>query len=340
MHVSYIFLSILTAALLACAPSGVADARDASRLAVPSNSASSPEAAAPLQPAPALSDPNSGLPTAEQLSQDRLPRTATSPQALQPGNAPPLPNFNLPPDDWAKQELARRGFQRSTDRKLVALDPGHGGPEVGAAQGRLAEKTVNLQIALELKALLEAAGIQVLVIRETDSRVYALPEDQSLSPNNPLRADLQGRIDLANAAGADLFISIHNNGSANSAEAGTEVWYAPDRPFGEKNWLLAREVLNGLIGALADVGYGAPNRGLKNGSEFRVFRDRVFPLFVLGNPRTEPRTTRATQMPGILGESLFLSNPYEASLLAQEPIQLAIAKGYLRGVLSYFAVTG
>ena len=222
----------------------------------------------------------------------------------------------------------------------MVVDPGHGGPEVGAAQGRLAEKNINLQIALKLKALLEAEGIQALVTRETDSRVYAFPEDQSQTPNNPLRADLEGRIDLANTAGADLFVSIHNNGSGNPAEAGTEVWYAPDRPFGERNWLLAQEVLNGLIGALADAGYNAPNRGLKNGSEFRVFRGQVFPLFVLGNPRPEPRATRATQMPGVLGESLFLSNPYEANLLAQEPIQLAIAKGYLRGVLSYFAVTG
>lgn len=340
MDVAHIILSILTAALLACTPSGVADTRDNSRLVVPGNSASSPEAPAALPLATALPDTNGDLPTAEQLFQDRPPRTVTSPQGLQPSDAPPLPNFRLPPDDWAKRELARRGFQRSTDRKLVALDPGHGGPEVGAAQGRLAEKGVNLRIALKLGVLLEAAGIQALVIRETDSRVYVLPEDQSLSPNNPLRADLQGRIDLANAVGADLFISIHNNGSGNPAEAGTEVWYAPDRPFGDKNWLLGRAVLDGLIGALADAGYSAPNRGLKNGSEFRVFRDRVFPLFVLGNPRTEPRPTRATQMPGVLGESLFLSNPYEASLLAQEPIQLAIARGYLRGVLSYFAVTG
>jgi hypothetical protein len=99
-------------------------------------------------------------------------------------------------------------------------------------------------------------------------------------------------------------------------------------------------VLNGILGQLRAAGYDAPNRGLKNGSQFRVFGDRVFPLFVLGNPRTEPRPTRGTEMPGVLGESLFLSNQHEAALLGQERIQEAIARGYLQGISRYFAQTG
>ncbi|MEK7214373.1 MAG: N-acetylmuramoyl-L-alanine amidase, partial [Chloroflexota bacterium] len=153
----------------------------------------------------------------------------------------------------------------------------------------------------------------------------------------PLRADLQARVDLANAARANLFISIHNNGSSNPAEAGTEVWYAPDHPQGDKNWLLGQEVLNGIVEHLAGAGYRAPNRGLKNGSQFRVFQGRVFPLFVLGAPRAEPRPARGITMPGVLGESLFLSNSYEAALLGQDAFQEAIARGYLQGIQRFFA---
>ena len=90
------------------------------------------------------------------------------------------------------------------------------------------------------------------------------------------------------------------------------------------------------MGELHAPGYASPSRGLKNGSQFRVWRGRVHPLFVLGKARTGRRQTRATQMPGILGESLFLSNRYEASLLAEERYQDAIARGYREGILRYF----
>ena len=153
---------------------------------------------------------------------------------------------------------------------------------------------------------------------------------------NPLRADLQSRVDLANAANADLFVFIHNNGSTNRAEGGAEVWYDPTRPFAAQNFQLATGVLEGILAELAAAGYAATNRGLKNAATFRVFNGRTFSLFVLGNPRTEPRRTRATQMPGILGESLFMSNPTEGALLAEPRIQQAIARGYLRGINAYF----
>jgi N-acetylmuramoyl-L-alanine amidase len=139
-----------------------------------------------------------------------------------------------------------------------------------------------------------------------------------------------------NAAGADLFISIHNNGSTNRAEGGAEVWYDPTRAFAHDNYRLANAVLDGMLSELAGAGYAATNRGLKNAATSRVFNGRTFSLFVLGNARAEPRRTRATAMPGVLGESLFMSNPTEGALLSEPRIQQAIARGYLRGVNAYF----
>ncbi len=241
-----------------------------------------------------------------------------------------------PPAAWAAGELAVRGFVRNPKQRLVVIDPGHGGPEVGAASGKLAEKNVNLAIALKLQGLLDGAGYQTLLTRTADTRVYAMPEADAANSYNPVRADLQARVDLANAARADLFVALHNNGSGNAAEAGTEVWYDASRPFADANFRLAMGILEGITGELRAAGYADPNRGLKNGATFREFNGRVFSLFVLGNPRTEPRPTRATMMPGALGESLFLSNPTEAALLAQDAVQDAIAQGYFRGISRYF----
>ncbi|MCX6023829.1 MAG: hypothetical protein NTZ05_19295, partial [Chloroflexi bacterium] len=96
----------------------------------------------------------------------------------------------------------------------------------------------------------------------------------------------------------------------------TEVWYAPDRSFGALNTVLAQEVLAALVAEIRGQGYQVPNRGIKDDTTFRFFNGRYFPIFVLGPPRADPPpTSRATQMPGILGETLFLSNPHEAQLL-------------------------
>lgn len=309
MKIAWILLLLLGAA--ACGPALAAPLQDG-------------EEEIAVQQDPAVSEDPAPPATAEVPPPPATERS----QSSQPG---PL----YPPNDWASQELARRGFVRDRSLKLVAIDPGHGGSEVGSGYNGLAEKTVNLSIAWKLRALLEAAGIQVVMTREDNGRAYTVPDDPATS-RAQYRADLQARVDLANASGADIFVAVHNNGSANRAVAGTEVWYAPDRPFEDENWRLANAVMEGLLGELQAAGYDSLNRGLKDGSHFRVFGDRVLPLFVLGNPRPAPNATRATQMPGVLGESLFLSNAHEGWLLTHDHIHDAIARGYQAGILRYF----
>ena len=100
--------------------------------------------------------PTPELPTAETLPPSQ---TIGQPSANSPALSASAIN---PPAEWAAQELARRGLVRDPSKKMVVLDPGHGGPDVGAAAGSLAEKAVNLGIALKLKGLLEADGFQAL----------------------------------------------------------------------------------------------------------------------------------------------------------------------------------
>lgn len=91
----------------------------------------------------------------------------------------------------------------------VVLDPGHGGSNTGAAgvvEG-LFEKRLTLALAREVAALLRESGVEVVMTR-TDDRYVSLRE----------------RVRIANAAGAELFVSIHANASPARAQRGTETY--------------------------------------------------------------------------------------------------------------------
>ncbi|MSQ15210.1 MAG: N-acetylmuramoyl-L-alanine amidase [Dehalococcoidia bacterium] len=277
-----------------------------------------------------------------------LPGRAAQPEPRIPPGTPesPTPPQSLidqswvqfiPSEGWAVQRLWEIGVGPKNGRRTIAIDPGHGGPEVGAASGSLAEKNVNLEIARRLKSLLETSGYRVVLTRDSDSRSYTVPDDKANLAFSGTRADLQGRVDIANAAEADIFVSIHNNGSGDAGQNGTEVWYSSDRPFADKSFRLAQNVQDSLVSQLRAAGYNTTNRGLKDGAFFRVFNGQSFPLFVLGRPRIAPRPTRATNMPGVLGETLFLSNPSDAPMLRSDAILVAIAMGYTEGIARYFA---
>lgn len=219
--------------------------------------------------------------------------------------------------------------------RIVALDPGHGGPEIGAvsAERDLVEKHLNLKIALKLADLLRADGDQVVLTRDGDRAVH--PEYRGGSSGGGVSADLQARIDVANAAGAHVFVSIHNNGGGRS-ESGTEVWYNRARPFADRNYRLAELVQSNLVAQIRALGYPVRDRGIKHDTFFRVVRGQAYNLYVLG-PGTAPRVHTPTQMTGVLGESLFLSHPADAAMLRQERTLDAIARGYRDAIRAYFA---
>lgn len=213
--------------------------------------------------------------------------------------------------------------------RTVAIDPGHGGPEPGAASAGFAESDVNLQIGLFLRDMLEEAGYRAVMTR--DHRGAVNPE--YTAPGRPGQVkDLQARVNIANAAGADLFLSIHNNGSVDPNVRGTEVWYNNARRFSDRNRVLALSLLEGILSRLRAAGHPTVNRGIQDDANWRVFNGRRVFIFVLS-----PSETRAaTEMPAALGESLFVSNPIDAAGLRRTDIQWAIAAGYRDAVFAYF----
>ena len=92
---------------------------------------------------------------------------------------------------------------------VLVIDPGHGGKDPGAVNGKSQEKTINLNIALKMGKLIEenCKNVKVIYTRKTDVFV-----------------ELYKRADIANKAGADMFISVHTNSAKSKSAYGAETY--------------------------------------------------------------------------------------------------------------------
>jgi N-acetylmuramoyl-L-alanine amidase len=162
-----------------------------------------------------------------------------------------------------------------TDPTLIVIDPGHGGSDPGSlnpAYG-LTESHLTLDIAQRLEADLKHQGWRVVMTRDGDYDVG--------DPNGSDAQELQARCDVANAAGARLFVSVHINSSVSSAPNGgtTYYWHPADRA-------LAETVQNDMITSSGIAGDG-------------VIRNNFYVI-------------HHTMMPSILVEVAYLSNAHDA----------------------------
>lgn len=177
----------------------------------------------------------------------------------------------------------------------IAVDPGHGGSDPGATGNGLKESDINLKIALKLNELMVSSGLHKTIMTRTQDTFVSLSK----------------RVETANNAKTDIFVSIHNNSAASTSAAGAEVLYQTDS---EKGKSLANLVQEELVKST-----GARDRGIKARGD----------LYVLNN----------TLMPAIIVESGFISNSSEAKKLATADYQQKIALGVFNGINRYFGVT-
>jgi len=241
---------------------------------------------------------------------------------------------------------------------VVVIDAGHAADEVGAAAFGIVEKDSNLDFARRVAAHLRARGVEPLLTRDADVRVTPPGGEATHERDwNGTRLDLQARVDLANAAGADAFVSIHSNGAPTPDIRGHEVYYNAARPFAADNRRLATLLLDGVSTELRAAGLPAMPRGVIDDACLKPFGGRCYPLFLLGPVRSTDRAeiaarggtpeglglppgepalvSRASAMPGALVELLFISSPEDAALLRDETARDAMARGVARGVLEF-----
>lgn len=181
-----------------------------------------------------------------------------------------------------------------TSKIKVAIDPGHGAYDSGAVGPTgVKEKDVTLSVGLKLGDILSRNGIEVIYTRTSDDCPW--PSDKS--------TELQMRCDIANNANADYFVSIHAN-SATQAATGTETYYSRDTSAGIP---LATNIQKEIIKET-----GSKDRGIKPCG-----------FYVVKN----------TNMPAVLVELEFLSNPKKEQMLNNSVYQQKYAEAIARGIM-------
>jgi N-acetylmuramoyl-L-alanine amidase len=224
------------------------------------------------------------------------------------------------------------GSARADDPKipLVAIDPGHGGHDYGAsgtAEGRrLIEKELTLRVSKALAETLQKAGYRALLTRGDDKSANG-GDDSNGDGKVDSADDLQARVDRANGAGAAVLVSVHFNGSVDRSLRGPEIYYSPNRPFAAESRRLADRIMAATTARLAEAKRPVTPRG--------TFSDAILGghLFVLGP--AGGRIVRASNMPGVLVEGMFLTNQADAKLLADDTTIQALARGYADGIAAY-----
>ena len=188
--------------------------------------------------------------------------------------------------------------------KIICIDPGPGGTDVGAI-GHIGgkdvyEKNITLSIALPLRDMLTSAGAKVVMTRDTDKDVYGPWADAD--------PELQARCDIANEAHADAFVSIHIDSFSNSSVDGTTAYY---NAKSSKDLLLAQMMHQATMNSLS-----IPDRGVKS-NDFYV---NVY-----------------TTMPSVLMEMGFITNDHRVKMLTSSWGPRGIAQSLFNGLVNYFA---
>jgi N-acetylmuramoyl-L-alanine amidase len=198
--------------------------------------------------------------------------------------------------------------------KTVVIDPGHGGVEKGAASSYGNEKDFTLDVALKLRTLLQAKGLNVIMTRDKDELV-----------------PLHERARIANATKDSIFVSIHFNATDfNSAATGFEIYSLTPRgaPSTQDNSLL-QHFLNMQAGSPVD----APSLVLST-SVYHSLLGHM-PEFDRGVKRARFAVLRLTNIPAILVEGGFLTEREESRLIAKSEWRGKLAEAISVGIDNY-----
>ena len=220
---------------------------------------------------------------------------------------------------------------------VVAIDPGHGGEDPGAIGPHgTHEKTVVLQIAKKLaRSLDREPGIRAVMTRTGD---YYLP--------------LRKRIELARKHKADLFISIHADAFTNPRVHGSSVYVLSSRGASSEHarWLAERENASDLIGGvslddkdsllasvLLDLSQTASLEASIDAAE-RILEGlgKVGNLHKPGVESAAFAVLKSPDIPSLLVETAFISNPQEEKKLRSDDYQQKLARALTAGVKRYF----
>lgn len=223
---------------------------------------------------------------------------------------------------------------------VIAIDAGHGGEDPGAVgPNGTREKDIVLAIARELKRVIDAEqGFKAVMIRDGDYFI-----------------SLRNRALRARQANADLFISVHADGWKTPSARGASVWVLSERGASSEmgRWLASRENSSDLIGGVGSVSLEDKDAVLasvlldmsmtasRTGSRevANIIHSNLGQFARMHKPNVEMANfsvLRSPDVPSILIETGFITNPHEESQLRTSAYQRRMAESIFQGVSNYF----
>ena len=217
-------------------------------------------------------------------------------------------------------------------KKVIVIDPGHGGHDPGALGAQGLEKDVNLAAALALKARLE---------RSQHYKVVLTREDDTYVP-------LEARVRVAQRAGADLFISLHSDSGPDASLRGASVYTLSDkasnraaRLFVSRDDWFMKASLTGDRG-VQDILFDLTQRNTKNRSA--AFANSLV-SHIEGKTPLLRRSQRdagfmvllAPDVPAVLLEMGFVTNPDDEQFLRDRPSRARLMNAVGDSIDDYFA---
>lgn len=209
--------------------------------------------------------------------------------------------------------------------KIIVIDPGHGGSDNGMENSRLEmkEKIYTLDVAQRLQKILATMGCKVLLTRN---------DDRELAPDRP--TDWRRRAEIANRANADLLVSIHFNALENDTRTGgTEIYtFTPQFQRSTRSWSPGQA--DDTERDPVPVNRFDPWSALLGHTIKRALLGEL-KTFDRGQKTMHSGVLRGLSCPGVLVESVFLSNDTEAKLVKTPAYRQRIAQAIADGIRSY-----
>jgi N-acetylmuramoyl-L-alanine amidase len=283
-------------------------------------------------------------PLGELIARQTRPGAATVPMHL-PAPATRRPNMSASDGPFVDKPSrpGRTPALHRTDRLIVvALDPGHGGEDPGAiGPGGTREKDVVLKIAKMLSERINASSVG-----RNPMRAFLTRDADFFVP-------LQVRVQKAQRVQADLLVSIHADAFYTPRPQGASVFALSQggATSAAARWMAQKENKSDVIGGVNLGGQDAQvQRALLDMSTAAQIRDsltlgnsllrEIGSMGKLHKPRVEQAgfaVLKAPDIPSVLIETAFISNPEEEEKLRSEVYQKQLTDALLRGILQYFS---
>lgn len=202
---------------------------------------------------------------------------------------------------------ASTSWSGEDDLPTIILDAGHGGMDGGCVSyNGVSEKGINLNIMLNLKALLEAYGYQVVTTRDSDRSIH---DNGTEGLSNQKKSDMKNRLDIFNSRENAIAISIHQNQYTDEKYSGAQMFCSETNPESAR---LAQALQDSFVCEIQP----------DNKREIKLSGKELYLIYY-------------TKVPSVMAECGFLSNKAEADLLLTEEYQKQVAFTIFKGINKY-----